>query len=117
MPLRRLRTTHEQGYLVEAERQVPAEVLVKQGKVSEAERLVGEAQRHIAGRGNVWTRASILHALGVVRGARGRTDEAEAAFTDALAVIEPTMYVILAQEGIHASLDALRSQHQAPAQP
>jgi len=82
-------------------------VLVKQGKLSEAERLVGEAQRRV-GRGDVWTRASILHALGVVRGAQGRTDEAEAAFTEALGIIEPTMYVILAQD-VRASLDALRS--------
>ena len=104
--VRRLRTTHEQGYLVEAERQL-AEVLVKQGKLSEAERLVGEAQRRV-GRGDVWTRASILHALGVVRGAQGRTDEAEAAFTEALGIIEPTMYVVLAQD-VRASLDALRS--------
>ncbi len=49
---------------------------MKQGKLSEAERLVGEAQRRV-GRGDVWTRASILHALGVVRAAQGRTDEAE----------------------------------------
>jgi class 3 adenylate cyclase/ATP/maltotriose-dependent transcriptional regulator MalT len=112
--VRRLRTTHEQGYLAEAERQL-AEVLVKQGKLSEAERLVAEAQRRV-GRGDVWTRASILHALGVVRAAQGRTDEAEAAFADALAIIEPTMYVILARD-VRASLESLRSRATAPAQP
>jgi ATP/maltotriose-dependent transcriptional regulator MalT len=90
-------------------------VLVKQGKLSEAERLVAEAQRRV-GRGDVWTRASILHALGVVRAAQGRTDEAEAAFADALGIIEPTMYVILARE-VRASLESLRSRATAPAQP
>jgi class 3 adenylate cyclase/tetratricopeptide (TPR) repeat protein len=112
--VRRLRTTHEQGYLVEAERQL-AEVLVQQGKLAEAERLVGEAQRRV-GRGDVWTRASILHALGVVRAAQGRDDEAVTAFEEALTIIEPTMYTILASE-VRASLDSLRSRETAPAQP
>jgi class 3 adenylate cyclase/tetratricopeptide (TPR) repeat protein len=112
--VRRLRTTHEQGYLVEAERQL-AETLVQQGKPAEAERLVGEAQRRV-GRGDVWTRASILHALGVVRAAQGRNDEAESAFEDALEIIEPTMYAILTSE-VRASLDSLRAHETAPAQP
>ena len=51
--VRRLRTTHEQGFLAEAERQL-AEVLVKQGKLAEAERLVNEGQRRV-GRGDAWT--------------------------------------------------------------
>jgi class 3 adenylate cyclase/tetratricopeptide (TPR) repeat protein len=112
--VRRLRTTHEQGYLVEAERQL-AETLVQQGKPAEAERLGGEAQRRV-GRGDVWTRASILHALGVVRAAQGRTDEAKAAFEGALEIIEPTMYAILTSE-VRASLDSLRAPETAPAQP
>jgi ATP/maltotriose-dependent transcriptional regulator MalT len=103
--VRRLRTTHEQGFLAEAERQL-AEVLVKQGKLAEAERLVNEAQRRV-GRGDAWTRASLLHALGVVRTAQGRIDEAETAFQDALAIIEPTMYTTLT-DGVRASLESLR---------
>jgi class 3 adenylate cyclase/tetratricopeptide (TPR) repeat protein len=110
--VRRLSRTHEQGYLVEAERLL-AEVLVQQGKLSEAERLVGEAQRRV-GRGDVWTRGSILHALGVVRAAQDRNDEAEAAWRDALAIVEPTMYAILAGE-IRESLESLRSGATVPA--
>jgi class 3 adenylate cyclase/tetratricopeptide (TPR) repeat protein len=104
-----LRRTHEQGYLVEAERGL-AEALVKQDKIDEAERLVAAAQRQV-GPEDVWTRASILHATGLVRAAQGRTDEASAAFSAALTIIEPTMYTILADE-IHESLAAL---HAAPA--
>ena len=112
--VRRLRVTHEQGFLAEAERQL-AEVLVKQGKLIEAERLVNEAQRRV-GRGDAWTRASLLHALGVVRAAQGRTDEAETAFEDALAIIEPTMYAILTS-GVRASLESLRARATAPMRP
>jgi class 3 adenylate cyclase/tetratricopeptide (TPR) repeat protein len=109
--VRRLRTTHEQGFLAEAERQL-AEVLVEQGKLGEAERLVNEAQRRV-GTGDAWTRASLLHALGVVREAQDRTDEAETAFEDALAIIEPTMYANLA-DSIRASLESLRGRAAAP---
>ncbi len=101
-----LRTTHEQGYLAEAERQL-AETLVRQGKIDEAERVVTTAQGRV-GREDVWTRASLLHATGLVRAAQGRTDEALAAFSTALEVIEPTMYAILAGE-IRDSLGALPS--------
>ena len=102
--VRRLRRTHEQGYLAEAERGL-AEVLVVQGKVDEADRLITEAERRV-GRGDVWTRASLLHARGLVLAAQDRTDEAEASFFAALEIIEPTMYAILTRE-VRASLDTL----------
>jgi class 3 adenylate cyclase/tetratricopeptide (TPR) repeat protein len=104
--VRRLRATHEQGFLVEAERGL-AEVFVEQGKVDDADKLIDEAERRV-GRGDVWTRASLLHARGLVLGAQGRTDDAEAAFLAALEIIEPTMYEILARE-IRRSLEALRA--------
>jgi class 3 adenylate cyclase/tetratricopeptide (TPR) repeat protein len=110
--VRRLRRTHEQGFLVEAERGL-AEALVEQGKLDEADRLVAEAQRRV-GRDDVWTRASMLHARGLVRAAQGRTDEAEAAFVAALEIIEPTMYTILTRE-IRASLESLRARAATPA--
>jgi class 3 adenylate cyclase/tetratricopeptide (TPR) repeat protein len=102
--VRRLRRTHEQGFLVEAERGL-AEVLVEQGKIDEADRLVADAERRV-GRDDVWTRASLLHARGLVLAAQGRTEEAESAFRQALEIIEPTMYAILTRE-IRRSLDAL----------
>ena len=102
--VRRLRGTHEQGYLAEAERGL-AEVLVVQGKVDEADRLITEAERRV-GRGDVWTRASLLHARGLVLVAQDRVDDAEASFLAALEIIEPTMYAILTRE-VRESLNAL----------
>jgi tetratricopeptide (TPR) repeat protein len=102
--VRRLRRTHEQGFLVEAERGL-AEVLVEQGKIDEADRLISDAERRV-GRDDVWTRASLLHARGLVQAAQGRAEEAESAFRQALEIIEPTMYEILTRE-IRRSLDQL----------
>jgi tetratricopeptide (TPR) repeat protein len=106
-----LRTTHEQGYLAEAERRL-AEVLVFQGKIDEADHVVAAAQRRV-GREDVWTHASLLHAAGLVRAAQGRTEEAAAAISSALEIIEPTMYVLLAAE-IRASLESLQTKVSAP---
>ncbi|MFL5960890.1 MAG: AAA family ATPase [Gaiellaceae bacterium] len=108
--VRRLRRTHEQGFLAEAERGL-AEVFVEQGKVDEADRLVSEAEGRV-GRGDVWTRASLLHARGLVLAAQGRPGEAETAFLSALEVIEPTMYEILTRE-IRRSLESLRDLQDA----
>ena len=105
--VRRLRQTHEQGFLVEAERGL-AEVLVQQGKVDEADRLVADAERRV-GRDDVWTRASLLHARGLVLAAQGRTEEAESSFRQALEIIEPTMYAILTRE-IRRSLELLDAE-------
>jgi tetratricopeptide (TPR) repeat protein len=102
--VRRLRRTHEQGFLVEAERGL-AEVLVEQGKVDEADKLVMDAERRV-GRDDVWTRASLLHARGLVLAAQDRPADAESAFRQALEIIEPTMYAILTLE-IQRSLDSL----------
>ena len=104
--VRRLRPTHEQGFLVEAERGL-AEVFVELGKVDEADKLIDQAERRV-GREDVWTRASLLHARGLVLAAQGRADEAEAAFRAALEIIEPTMYEILTRE-IRRSLESLRA--------
>jgi class 3 adenylate cyclase/tetratricopeptide (TPR) repeat protein len=104
--VRRLRGTHEQGFLAEAERGL-SEVFVERGKVDEADRLVAEAERRV-GRGDVWTRASLLHARGLVLAAQGRETEAEAAFVAALEIIEPTMYDILTDE-IRTSLRSLHA--------
>ena len=104
--VRRLRNTHEQGFLAEAERGL-AEVLVERDKIDEADKLVAEAEGRV-GRGDVWTSASLLHARGLVLAAQGRTGEAEAAFLAALDIIEPTMYEILTRE-IRSSLESLNS--------
>ena len=103
--VRRLGATQERGYLVEAERQL-AEALVHAGKIDEAERLANHA-RATVGREDVWSVASTLHAQGLVRAAQGRTTEAESLLTEALTIIEPTMYSLLA-ETVRESLEALR---------
>jgi class 3 adenylate cyclase/tetratricopeptide (TPR) repeat protein len=104
--VRRLHPTHEQGFLVEAERGL-AEVFVELGKIDEADRLVDQASERV-GREDVWSRASLLHARGLVLAAQGRTDGAETAFVEALDIIEPTMYAILARD-VRRSLEALRA--------
>jgi len=104
--VRLLRATQEQGFLVEAERQL-AETLVRAGKLAEAEALAEHAHGTV-GREDVWSRASTLHALGLVRAAQGRTREAEAHLEASLAIVEPTMYRILTDE-VRASLEAVRA--------
>jgi tetratricopeptide (TPR) repeat protein len=110
--IRRLRATREHGYLVEAERNL-AEALVKQGRVTEAER-VAEHARKTVGSDDVWSRASTLHALGLVRAAQGRTDEAETLLAESYAILEPTMYRVFAAD-VRESLESLRSEAAAPA--
>lgn len=112
--VRRLRGTQERGYLVEAQRQL-AETLVRAGKLAEAERLAEHA-RQTVGQDDAWSRASTLHALGLVRGAQGRVDEAEALLAEALAIVEPTMYREFAVE-VRGSLDALHRRASAAARP
>jgi ATP/maltotriose-dependent transcriptional regulator MalT len=110
--IRRLRATREHGFLVEAERTL-AEVLVAEGRVTEAER-VAEHARKTVGADDIWSRASTLHALGLVRAAQGRQEEAESLLRESLAIIEPTMYRRFAQD-VRASLDAMSSPRAAAA--
>jgi class 3 adenylate cyclase/tetratricopeptide (TPR) repeat protein len=101
----RTRAAQDAGFLVEAERQL-AETLVRAGKIVEAEQVAEHARRTV-GREDVWSRASTLHALGIVRAAQGRTEEADALLREALAIVEPTMYRNLTDE-VRASLDDLQ---------
>jgi hypothetical protein len=57
-----------------------------------------------------------LHALGLVRAAQDRMDEAEALLRESLAIVEPTMYRLLADE-VRVSLEAVRDSATATAQP
>jgi class 3 adenylate cyclase/tetratricopeptide (TPR) repeat protein len=110
--IRRLRATQEHGYLVEAERTL-AEVLVAQGRVTEAERVAEHALKTV-GAQDVWSRASTLHALGLVRAAQGRPDEAEELLRESLGIIEPTMYKRFAED-VRESLEKLGSRPAAAA--
>jgi ATP/maltotriose-dependent transcriptional regulator MalT len=112
--VRRLRATQEHGLLVEGERQL-AEALVAAGELPEAERLAEHAYQAVGSLDN-WSRASTLHALGLVRAAQGRTEDAEALLEESLAVVEPTMYRIFADQ-VLVSLESLRQRPAAAAQP
>jgi ATP/maltotriose-dependent transcriptional regulator MalT len=110
--VRRLGTTQEQGYLVEAQR-VLAEALVQAGKVPEAERIAEHARRTV-GQDDVWSRASTLHALGLVKAAQGCREDACKLLREALGILEPTMYKLFADE-VRQSLDAVTGGATAPA--
>jgi class 3 adenylate cyclase/tetratricopeptide (TPR) repeat protein len=111
--VRRLRGTQEHGFLVETERRL-AEVLVRAGKLAEAERTAEHALKTV-GLEDLWSRASTLHALGLVRMAQGRPAEAETLLRESLAIVEPTMYRILTDE-VRRSLDAVGSSAATTAQ-
>ena len=104
--VRRLRAAQDHGYLVEAERQL-AEALVATGNLEEAERIAEHARRTV-GRRDLWSRASTLHALGLVRAAQGRKREAEELLEEALTIVEPTMYRLFTEQ-VRTSLDAVRN--------
>jgi ATP/maltotriose-dependent transcriptional regulator MalT len=112
--IRRLRATKEHAFLVEAERTL-AEVLVAQGRVTEAER-VAEHARKTVGAQDIWSRASTLHALALVRAAQGRQEEAETLLRESLAIIEPTMYRRFADD-VRASLEKIASRPAAATAP
>ena len=81
---------------------------MRQGRVTEAERVVEHAQKTV-GRDDVWSRASILHALGLVRAAQGRADDAEALLAESYAILERSMYRVFAAE-VRESLESLRAR-------
>jgi ATP/maltotriose-dependent transcriptional regulator MalT len=105
--VRRLRASKEHGFLVEAERTL-AEVLVKQGRLTEAERVAEHALKTV-GQDDVWSRASTLHAVALVRAAQGRQGEAESLLRESLAILEPTMYRVFADE-VRQSLEQIVSR-------
>ena len=88
-------------------------MLVAQGRVTEAER-VAEHARKTVGAQDIWSRASTLHALGLVRAAQGRQAEAEELMREALGILEPTMYKRFAED-VRASLDRITSRTPARA--
>jgi ATP/maltotriose-dependent transcriptional regulator MalT len=77
-----LKPLGDRGYLCESQR-ILAEVLLGQGKVEEAERLALEAMQTV-GPADVTSLATTRTALGLVRAAQGRDDEAEALLREAV---------------------------------
>ena len=86
--IRLLKPLGDRGTIVESQRRL-AEVLVAAGKVEEAERYALEAYRTV-GPQDLSSRATTRMALGVVRGAQGRDEEAEALLREAVDIYEET---------------------------
>jgi NADH:ubiquinone oxidoreductase subunit 5 (subunit L)/multisubunit Na+/H+ antiporter MnhA subunit len=70
---------------------------------------VAEHARKTVGAQDIWSRASTLHALGLVRAAQGRQEEAETLLRESLAIIEPTMYRRFADD-VRESLEKIASR-------
>jgi class 3 adenylate cyclase/tetratricopeptide (TPR) repeat protein len=80
--IRMLKPLGDRGYLCESQRLL-AEILLRQGKVDEAERYALEAMRTV-GPEDIVSLATTRKALGLVREAQGKGEEAEALLREAL---------------------------------
>jgi len=94
--IRILKPLEDRGTLCESQRGL-AQVLVVTGKVDEAERYAVEA-RETVGPHDTISRATTRMALGIVRSAQGRDDEAEALLREALEVIEGKDLLLIRRE-------------------
>ena len=86
--IRTLRPLGDRGTIVESERML-AQVLLQQGRVDEAERVALEA-RETVGAADVSSGSTTLLALGLVRAAQGRDEEAEQFLRDSDEMLEST---------------------------
>jgi class 3 adenylate cyclase/tetratricopeptide (TPR) repeat protein len=86
--IRVLKPLEDRGSLCESQRGL-AEVLVRRGRLDEAERIALEAIETV-GEHDFSSRASTAMTLGLVRAAQGRDEEAEELLIEALAYVEET---------------------------
>ena len=86
--IRLLKPLEDRGALCESQRAL-AEVLIRKGRIDEAERVALEATRTV-GDDDLSSRATTTMTLGLVRAAQGRDDEAEALLLEAKALVEHT---------------------------
>ncbi len=86
--IRTLRPLGDRGTIVESERML-AQVLLLQGRVDEAERAAVEA-RATVGAADVSSGSTTLLALGLVRAAQGRDEEAEQLLRESDEILQPT---------------------------
>ena len=83
-----LKPLGDRGALCESQRAL-AEVLIRLGRLDEAERLALEAVETV-GEHDVSSRATTTMSLGLVRAAQGKDDEAEQLLLDALRLVDET---------------------------
>jgi predicted ATPase/class 3 adenylate cyclase len=91
--IRMLKPLEDRGALCESQRAL-AEVLIRRNHIAEAERIALEAVETV-GEHDLSSRATTTMALGLVRAAQGRDDEAEALLLEALEVIESSGFLAL----------------------
>jgi class 3 adenylate cyclase/ATP/maltotriose-dependent transcriptional regulator MalT len=106
--IRILKPLEDRGTLCESQRGL-AQVLVAKGKLEEAERYALEARRTVGPHDNT-SRATTRVALGLVRAAQGRDDEAEALLREAADVLAGTEHPVTRREVIDALAQFLRSR-------
>jgi class 3 adenylate cyclase/tetratricopeptide (TPR) repeat protein len=103
-----LQGIEDRGMLCESQRGL-AELLVRLGRLEEAERLAVEA-RGTVGPHDAVSRATTRKALALVRAAQGRDDEAEALLREALEIVEQTSAKLARIEVLEALGELLRSR-------
>jgi class 3 adenylate cyclase/tetratricopeptide (TPR) repeat protein len=86
--IRLLKPLEDRGALCESQRAL-AEVLIRQNRLEEAERVALEAIETV-GEHDLSSRATTTMTLGLVRAAQGRDAEAETLLLEALALVEPS---------------------------
>jgi class 3 adenylate cyclase/tetratricopeptide (TPR) repeat protein len=106
--IRMLTPLQDRGTLVESQRML-AQVRLEQGRMEEAERLALQA-RETVGAHDVSSDATTRLALGVVRAAQGRDDEAEELLRDAVAILRDTGFRRYEVEPLAALAGFLRAR-------
>ncbi|HUP33594.1 MAG TPA: AAA family ATPase [Gaiellaceae bacterium] len=106
--IRILQPLEDRGTLCESQRGL-AQVLVARGKVDEAERYALEA-RETVGPHDTISRATTRMALGIIRAAQGRDEEAEVLLRDAVEIVEGKDLRLIRRELLAALARFLRER-------
>jgi class 3 adenylate cyclase/tetratricopeptide (TPR) repeat protein len=106
--VRLLKGIEDRGTLCESQRGL-AELLVKLGRLEEAEQLALES-RTTVGPHDMTSRATTRMALGIVRAAQERDAEAEELLREALEILEPTDLALTRVVVLQALVDFLRAR-------
>ena len=106
--IRILKPLEDRGTLCESQRGL-AQVLVARGKIDEAERYAIEA-RETVGPHDTISRATTRMALGMVRSAQGRDDEAEALLREAVEIVAGKELYLIRREVLLALAAFLRER-------
>jgi class 3 adenylate cyclase/ATP/maltotriose-dependent transcriptional regulator MalT len=106
--IRILKPLEDRGTLCESQRGL-AQVLVQRGKIDEAERYALES-RETVGPHDTVSRSTTRMALGLVRAAQGRDEEAEELLREAVAIVEGTQLHLIRRELLSALARFLRER-------